>query len=52
MEIGREMPEAAVCTHLLEEGSRVVAEGLRRLGRRLAVGVKLAPRRPLASLDD
>jgi hypothetical protein len=52
MEIGRETPEAAVCARLLEEGSRVVAEGLRRLGLRLAAGLKPAPRKPLASLDD
>lgn len=52
MEIGRETPEAAVCARLLEEGSRVVAEGLRRLGLRLAAGLKPATRKPLASLDD
>ena len=52
MEIGRETPEAAVCARLLEEGGRVVAEGLRRIGLRLVAGLKPAPRKPLAALDD
>ena len=52
MEIGREIPEAAVCARLLEGGGRVVADGLRRLGLRLRAGLKPAPRQPLASLDD
>ena len=52
MEIGRETPDAAACARFLEEGFRVVAVGLKRLGRQLATRLNPVPGKPLPSHDD